>query len=59
LEDDSDVYVYYGICGGLSCRMNGAKTFNAQDEVEMIAHLERHKAAGHRVPVDAFEAMRS
>jgi hypothetical protein len=60
-SDDSDVYVYYSIFGGIECSrclLNGARIFNALDEPEMLAHLEQHKAAGHRVPCDAFDELR-
>ncbi len=60
-SDESDVYVYYSVYRGVdccSCRLGNAKTFNAGDEPEMIAHLEQHQAAGHRVPPDAFEELR-
>ena len=54
---DSDVYVYYSIYGGLECcgcRLN-EKVFKARDEREMLSHLERHRAAGHRIPAAAFD----
>jgi len=56
--DDSDVYVFYSIRGGLECcgcRLSASSEFIAGDEAEMIAHLEQHKTAGHRIPPEAFE----
>ena len=53
----SDVYVYYDVSGGICCcRCPLSEGWNLvlQTEREMIAHLNRHRAAGHEVPDDAF-----
>ena len=58
--DDSDVYVFYNIDGGIECcgcRLSDVSGFNARIEAEMIAHLEQHKTADHRVPLEAFEEL--
>lgn len=58
--ESSDVYVYYSTQGGIECSrctLLGHSIFRATDEQEMIAHLEKHKAAGDRVPVEAFEEL--
>ncbi len=55
-----DVYVYYSTQGGIECcrcTLSGNSVFRATDEQEMIAHLEKHKAAGDRVPAEAFEEL--
>jgi len=59
-SDGSDVYVYYSVYGGLECcgcRLAGGAAFNAADEQSMIAHLEKHIAAGHKVPDQAVEEL--
>ena len=56
--DGSDVYVFYNVHGGIECcgcRLSDVCGFNAKNEAEMIAHLAYHRAAGHRVPPEAFE----
>ncbi|OLC10195.1 MAG: hypothetical protein AUH39_02680 [Chloroflexi bacterium 13_1_40CM_67_9] len=65
---DSDVYVYASTAGGVECcrcrfiaetqeppRNNAVMV----DEDEMIAHLKKHRRAGHRVPNEAFEELRA
>jgi hypothetical protein len=57
-SDDSDVYVYRSIEGGIECggcRL-GAK-FNAPNAEAMLAHLQKHIAVGHRVPADALQEL--
>ena len=57
---DSDVYVYYRMNGDIECsgcRLSEAKAFSTKDEAEMIAHLEQHEAAGHKVPAQAFDEL--
>ena len=59
--DQSDVYVFYSTHGGIECcrcDLLDGNHFNAPDEAGMIAHLEAHLAAGHRVPQEAFEELR-
>jgi hypothetical protein len=59
---DSDVYVYYSIHGGIECcgcRLLDGRLFNLPTEAEMIAHLEQHRRAGHKVPEEAFEELRT
>lgn len=59
---DSDVYVYYSTEGGIECcgcRLGSAKMVNVVTEAEMIAHLEEHRRAGHRVPSEALEDLRA
>ena len=66
--EDSDVYVYASEAGGIECarcrfiadtkeppRNNAVMV----DEDEMIAHLEKHRRAGHRVQDDALERLRA
>ncbi len=58
--DDSDVYVFHNVHGGIECcgcRLSDASEFNARTEAAMIAHLEQHKTAGHKVPLEAFEEL--
>jgi len=64
---ESDVYVYASAAGGIECcrcrfiaDAQGPPRGNAVmvDEDEMIAHLEKHRRAGHRVPDNAFEQLR-
>ena len=67
-SSDSDVYVYASTAGGIECCRCRfiADTHDTPrndavmvDEDEMIAHLEKHRKAGHRVPDDAFEQLRA
>jgi hypothetical protein len=65
---DSDVYVYASTAGGIECcrcrliadghepPRNDAVMV---DEDEMIAHLEKHRRAGHRVPDYAFDQLKA
>lgn len=62
---DSDVYVYpagHGnrdliVCCG--CALRGDDDDDvAETPQQMIAHLDRHVAAGHKVPEAAFERLR-
>jgi hypothetical protein len=58
--EDSDVYVYYSTQGGIECSrcsLLGNSLYRANNEHEMIAHLNKHKAAGDHVPADAFERL--
>jgi len=67
---DSDVYVYASTRGGIECERcrliqsanalaNGPRNNAVMvDEDEMIAHLEKHRNAGHKVPESAFTALR-
>jgi hypothetical protein len=62
LSARSDVYVFYNVSGGIDCcrcrlLSDPMESFNARDEVEMIAHLHGHKAAGHKVPQEAFDRL--
>ena len=60
LGPDSDAHVYYNRAGGIDCcgcALSNGDTFNAPDEVVMISHLKEHKAAGHKVPAEAFERL--
>jgi hypothetical protein len=60
--DNSDVYVIYNMQGDIECcgcvLLNRA-SFCVPDEAGMIAHLEKHLAAGHQVPSEAFARLRS
>jgi hypothetical protein len=64
----ADVYVYQD-CGGYLCccgcwlnRPEGKDGFGRSQyfstTAEMLAHLEKHKAAGHDVPDDTIEALK-
>jgi len=67
---DSDVYVYESSRGGIECQRcrfmqptdaiaSGPRNNAVMvDEDEMIAHLAKHRKAGHRVPESAFESLR-
>ena len=66
--EDSDVYVYASAGGGIECARCRFITDTKEpprnnavmvDEDEMIAHLEKHRRAGHRVPNDAFDRLRA
>lgn len=52
---DSDVYAYEEVdafvC--LDCRLEGGE-FRCPSAGELITHLRRHRAEGHRVPEEAF-----
>lgn len=54
----SDVYVYFDIGGYLcccGCCLGKKWDFHSTDE--MIAHLEEHRAAGHRVPQSCIDRL--
>lgn len=60
LSADSDVHVYYRMSGDIECagcRLSDTQSFSTKDEAKMIAHLEQHKAAGHKVPSQAFDEL--
>ena len=61
----SDVYVYWDVHAGLICcwcdllEAPSPLDFRASGYGEMVAHLRKHRNAGHAVPqraVDALEA---
>lgn len=54
---DSDVYVFGTATGYECCRcaFQPPSSHEVATAAEMIAHLREHRAAGHRVPEDAFE----
>ena len=66
---DSDVYVYESSRGGIECQRcrfmqptdaiaSGPRNNAVMvDEDEMIAHLAKHRKAGHRVPETPVTAM--
>jgi hypothetical protein len=58
--DDSDVYVYADVSGGITCCACGlaGSSVNVETPAEMLAHLLEHRAAGHTVPEHALEALR-
>lgn len=61
-EDGSHVYVFGTgealVC--MSCTLAlPAGSFSTAYPAEMIAHLEKHRAAGHVVPERAFERLRN
>jgi hypothetical protein len=59
-DGDSDVYVYFGIDGGICCSrclLESGNSFNAPAERDMLAHLRMHENAGHKVPASAFEEL--
>jgi hypothetical protein len=61
----SDVYVYEDVLGGLTCcgcTLRGVdrlgQDFNCPTRGGMIAHLEEHRAAGHKVEEDTCQDLR-
>ncbi len=69
-DSDSEVYVIRTIGGHiecLGCRISGEPAadglrygfFCATDEADMIAHLERHREQGWKVPQRAIDRLRS
>jgi hypothetical protein len=59
-SESCDVYVFYNVHGGIDCCgcvLTEGADFKAQNEQAMIAHLEKHVAAGHKVPAGAFEEL--
>jgi hypothetical protein len=55
-EQDSDVYVYLDIEGGIECCGCAlVDCFNAPTAQAMADHLRRHLAAGHTVPAGVIE----
>jgi hypothetical protein len=60
--DDCDVYVHYSSTGGLDCcgcALSGKGTFNASDEAAMLSHLRDHVTAGHKVPPQTLDRLKS
>lgn len=59
LGPDCDVYVFMGDDAWVCCLCALAKAerqYFATDE-EIVAHLQAHIAAGHKVPADVFEGL--
>lgn len=63
--DHSDVYVYADTRGYIRCCMcaievdwNTTITDEPTMAREMIAHLDKHRAVGHKVPEYAFDRLR-
>jgi len=55
--DGSDVYVYESDRGIECCGCRFEEDFVADEPEEMIAHLARHRRAGHFVPAHAIESL--
>lgn len=56
--DDSDVYVYADVRGGITCcgcAINDGDIVNVKTSGYMIEHLNNHRAAGHLVPDFTYE----
>jgi hypothetical protein len=56
-SDDSDVYVYYDVRGGICCcrcSLKDGAILMMQSEEETILRLREHMAAGHKVPADVL-----
>lgn len=53
MSDESDVYLYYSVydkwtcCG---CLLRDRRNAEYDTPQELIAHVEAHRAAGHKVP---------
>jgi len=62
--EDSYVYVYHSVQGMYVCWMREsildghAGSFECGTDTEMLAHLEAHIAAGHKVPTRAINRLR-
>ena len=58
---EGDVYVYLNTDGLFECCFCGlaGRCVLVPTAAEMVAHLEAHRIAGHDVPHDAFEELRS
>lgn len=58
--DDSDVYVYWDVCGAIrccGCPRDG--DFATELRSAMIEHLEEHRRLGDNVPEVAFARIRA
>ena len=60
--DESDVYVYrdyYGMYRCHECLLSGGLTgpWVSDTPVQMIAHLGKHRATGHKVPANVFQEL--
>lgn len=68
---EGDVYVYEDVSGGFTCcgcslhpdndKEDGpdeVKSINVKTRQEMLAHLDKHVAAGHLVPSRAVERLK-
>lgn len=54
----SDVYVYRSIRGGFECCGCSLDDYHTSEDARgMLAHLRRHRAAGHMVPRSAIERL--
>lgn len=56
--DDSDVYVYADVRGGITCCGCGicdGSIVNLQTSGQMVEHLDAHRAKGHLVPNFTYE----
>lgn len=62
LGPNSDVYVYSSIGGFFSChwcQFNDGKELHFKWSRQVLRHLKRHVAAGHKVPDYCFKALRA
>jgi len=58
--EDSDVYVFEHVDGGwmcCGCWLDGRST-TTKTRGGMLAHLRKHRLAGHQVPKDAVSRLR-
>lgn len=62
-RDGSDVYIYGTdprvVCVACPLVSGEIASFVAKDEDEMLAHIERHRAAGHHVPSYADDELKA
>ncbi len=61
--NDSDVYVYHSVRDMYFCWLRSSSdghegSFRCKTTSEMLAHLEAHVAAGHKVPLRAIERLK-
>lgn len=57
--DGSDVYVYLDVAGHLACCGCALGSPVHRSTADMLAHLDAHRSAGHRVPEACIEQLKA
>jgi len=51
---NSDIYIYPSVLGDIVCSgcLLGTKSINIESDVQLLAHIQDHRDAGHNIPDD-------
>ncbi len=49
---DSDIYIYPSVLGDIVCSgcLLGTKSVNIESDIQLLAHIQDHRDAGHNIP---------